>query len=106
VAERLNAPVLKTDVVARLPGVRIPPFPNIPQFFHVKLSLCTFYQNVVTTLLGPENNCFQGRAKIKRLFWLEVRKEEREGVLTKKGLFTTLLVSLGRKSGVEQSGSS
>ena len=28
VAERLNASVLKTDVVARLPGVRIPPFPE------------------------------------------------------------------------------
>ena len=27
VAEWLNASVLKTDVVARLPGVRIPPFP-------------------------------------------------------------------------------
>ncbi len=28
VAEWSNAPVLKTDVVARLPGVRIPPFPK------------------------------------------------------------------------------
>ena len=28
VAEWLNASVLKTDVVARLPGVRIPPFPE------------------------------------------------------------------------------
>ncbi len=29
VAEWLNASVLKTDVVARLPGVRIPPFPKL-----------------------------------------------------------------------------
>ena len=32
VAEWLNASVLKTDVVARLPGVRIPPFPKTKNF--------------------------------------------------------------------------
>lgn len=35
-AERLNASVLKTDVVARLPGVRIPPFPNYVELFFGK----------------------------------------------------------------------
>ena len=41
----MNASVLKTDVVARLPGVRIPPFPNYVELLLKKAEF--WYKNRV-----------------------------------------------------------